>query len=347
MDETKASSTEGNRPLAKLSASLGGKATAANMTPEERQERAKKAAEARWNGTLPAATHMGELDIAGHKITCAVLDDGRRVLSQDAFLMAIGRSPKVKGGQSVNYTDGLPNFLAAESLKAFISDELRQTTIPVDFKNLAGRKVIGYNAVLLPMVCDVYVDAKLAGSTTRGQEHIVAACNALRKGIGLVGISALVDEATGFQEVRDKKALQEILDRYLRKEFAAWAKKFPDEFYMQIFRLRDWEWKGMKVNRPQCVARYTKDLIYSRLAPGILEELEKRNPMDENRRRAAKHFQWLTDDIGHPALAQHLHAIIGLMRASDSWDQMMKLVNRSFPKQGSKIEFLQGSLFDE
>jgi hypothetical protein len=68
-----------------------------------------------------------------------------------------------------------------------------------------------------------------------------------------VGIIALVDEATGYQEVRDKLALQAILDAYLRKELAAWAKRFPDTFYRQIFRLRSWQWKGMKVNRPQVV----------------------------------------------------------------------------------------------
>jgi hypothetical protein len=104
-----------------------------------------------------------------------------------------------------------------------------------------------------------------------------------------VGIIALVDEATGYQEVRDRLALQEILDKFLLKEFATWAKTFPDEFYKEIFRLHGWQWRGMKVNRPQIVAHYTKDLVYARLAPGILAELEKRNPKDERGYRKAKH----------------------------------------------------------
>jgi hypothetical protein len=73
--------------------------------------------------------------------------------------------------------------------------------------------------------------------------------------------------------IRDRLALQAILERFLATEFAAWAKRFPDEFYQQIFRLRGWNWRGMKVNRPQVVANHTKDLVYSRLAPGILREL--------------------------------------------------------------------------
>jgi len=48
------------------------------------------------------------------------------------------------------------------------------------------------------------------------------------RGFARVGIIALVDEATGYQEVRNKLALQAILDAFLRKELAAWAKRFPD-----------------------------------------------------------------------------------------------------------------------
>jgi len=71
-----------------------------------------------------------------------------------------------------------------------------------------------------------------------------------------IGIIALIDEATGYQEVRDKNALQEILDKYLRKEYAAWAKRFPDEFYIEMFRLKGWKWKGMK--KPACRQRQKK-----------------------------------------------------------------------------------------
>jgi hypothetical protein len=44
---------------------------------------------------------------------------------------------------------------------------------------------------------------------------------ALFRGFAHVGIIALIDEATGFQEMRDRKALEAILDAFLRKEFAA------------------------------------------------------------------------------------------------------------------------------
>jgi hypothetical protein len=124
----------------------------------------------------------------------------------------------------------------------------------------------------------------------------------------------------------------------LRKEFAAWAKRFPDDFYKEIFRLRGWEWRGMKINRPQCVANYTKDLVYARLTPGVLEELEKRNPKNEKGNREVKHHQWLTEDVGHPALAQHLYGVVGLMRAANSWDHLIRMADRAYPKRGHNVQ---------
>jgi hypothetical protein len=166
---------------------------------------------------------------------------------------------------------------------------------------------------------------------------IVRACDTLIRGLAGVGIVALVDEATGYQDVRDRQALQAILDAYLERELATWAKRFPDEFYRQIFRLRGWTWRGMSVNRPQVVAAYTRDLVYERLAPGLLEELERRTPKDASGRRRAKFHQRMTDDVGHPALAQHLHAVIALMRASIGWDEFMRGVDRAFPRKGKTI----------
>jgi P63C domain len=150
-------------------------------------------------------------------------------------------------------------------------------------------------------------------------------------------IAGLIDEATGYQDVRNKQALQALLDAYLRKELAAWAKRFPDEFYEHIFRLRGWQWKGRSKNPPQAVAGYTKDIVYARLAPHILEELERKNSIEGGRRKT-KHHQWLTDDVGNPALAQHLHAIITLMRVSHNWNQFKTVLDMAHPKRGDTLQ---------
>lgn len=318
----------------------GGHARARVLTRKERSESARKAALARWSADLPQAIYEAPVNIGDKVVMAAVLPDGKRLLAQGTFLQAIGRSRTPKAGTGGSTTvDELPSFLQAEPLNPFISAELRVSTTPILFRSKSGQRTVGYAAELLPMVCEVYLSYRdsLNGRVPSRYRHIVDACDMLMRGLARVGIIALIDEATGYQEVRDRQALQAILDRFLRKEFAAWAKRFPDEFYQQIFRLRGWEWRGMTVNRPQVVARYTTDIVYERLAPGIIEELEERNPKNSRGRRKSKHHQWLTDEVGHPALAQHLYAVVGLMRASSTWEQFMTLLNIAFPKRGETI----------
>jgi hypothetical protein len=187
-------------------------------------------------------------------------------------------------------------------------------------------------------VCDVWLKAREKNALTKIQKPVADRAEILMRGLAHVGIIALIDEVTGYEEIRDELALQAILDAYLRKELAAWAKRFPNEFYQQMFRLKGWQWKGMSVNRPSIVGKFTNDLVYERLAPGVLKELQTRNPKDEKGRRPVKHHQWLTEDVGHPALAQHLHAVIGFMRASSQWEQFYRLMQRAFPKKGNTIE---------
>src|SRR4051812_38580349 len=94
--------------------SMGGKAAAKNMTAEERKERARKAAEARWNANIPQATHEGSFKVGDVVIAAAVLPDGKRLLTQATFLRAIGRARSPRAGTGVLTTvDKTPFFLQA------------------------------------------------------------------------------------------------------------------------------------------------------------------------------------------------------------------------------------------
>jgi hypothetical protein len=315
----------------------GGVARAEALSPEERSDIARKAAAARWAKDLPYATHEGAISIIG-ELPCAVLNTGQRVLTQSGFMRALGRARQAKGRQYYKGDVNLPAFLTAQNLKPFISKALEVTSSQIEFVTKTGQRAFGYADELLPEVCDVFIKADRAGVLRHNQKHIADQAHIIMKGLAHLGISGLIDEATGYQEVRDRNALQAMLDKYLRRELAAWAKRFPDEFYKEMFRLRGWPWPSLSGRRPSIVGKYTNDLVYERLAPGILEELESRNPKDERGNRRGKHHQFLTEDVGHPALAQHLHAAIGFMRASNNWDQFYRLMNRAFPKKGGTIE---------
>lgn len=102
-----------------------------------------------------------------------------------------------------------------------------------------------------------------------------------------VGIIALVDEATGYQDKRAQNALAKILEKFIAEEMQPHTKTFPEEFYRQIFRLRGWEWKPWTVKKPGVIGHYTNDIVYERLAPDVLDELKRPNPTNEAGNRTA------------------------------------------------------------
>jgi hypothetical protein len=319
----------------------GAKARAAKLSPEKRSGIAKKAASARWNKDVPEV-FLGSPDkpvmIGETQVQCYVLDDETRVLTQASFLEALGRHRKANV-RDEGEEERLPAILQGKSINPFISKELIEKSRPVQFKTESGVVASGYRAEILPMVCEVYLKARDAGVLPRNQQHVAVQAEILVRALAHVGIIALVDEATGYQDYRSRNALNEILEQFISEELRKWAKTFPDEFYKQIFRLRDWEWKPQSIRqRPGVVGKYTNNLVYERMAPGILEELKIKNPKTPAGHRRHKHFQWLTEDIGDPRLREHLASVITLMRASTDWEQFKSLIDRSLPRFGETME---------
>jgi P63C domain len=103
------------------------------------------------------------------------------------------------------------------------------------------------------------------------------------------------------------------------------------EFYQELFRLRNLNYDG-GVKRPKYIGVLTNDLVYSRLAPGVLDELRRQTPRNDKGRLKHHLHRRLTEDVGHPKLLQHLSAVTALMKACDKWDQFKAMVDRALPK---------------
>jgi hypothetical protein len=61
-------------------------------------------------------------------------------------------------------------------------------------------------------------------------------------------------------------------------------------------------------------------------------------PRDETGKKKGKLHQLFTDDMGHPALAQHLHAVTMLMKSCDTWTEFKRKLDRVAPKRGATLE---------
>ena len=275
------------------------------------------------------------LIIGDIEIDCYVLEDETRVLTQSGLFSALGLARRglvaIEGGAQI------PRFAASKAIKPFVSNDLLDgLTNPILFK--PSVLAYGFPAPILVDICDAVLDAREAGSLDFQQRPLAARCEVLVRGLSRIGIIALVDEATGYQRIREKRALATILEKFIAKDLQPWTRTFPFEFYEQIFRLKGWTGSA-SAERPSVIGHYTNDFVYKRLAPGVLDELRKLNPIQpETKTRRHRHHQWFTPDIGHPKLREHLAAVIALMKAAPNWRKFNTSLSRAFPKIDETIE---------
>jgi hypothetical protein len=317
---------------------------------------------------IPIAKYRGQIVIDQFKISCAVLDNGQRVLVDRSLANALG----IKGSGAYwqkkkdEKSAVLPEYISANYLKPFISVNAEiKLSNPVIYKDSDGQINEGIDATALIDICDIWQKADKEGALENRANAKIAAENAyiLFKGFATVGITALVDEATGYQFEREKDELQKILKQYISEELLPWQKRFPDIFYKELFRLNGWDFtvNGIK-KRPGVIGTWTKKLIYEQLPKGVLQELERNVPKSEAGNKTVRFHQLLTDDIGNPNLTAQVNQIVTLFQLSDNmqhmWSQFEKLRYRqsgqmelpfSFDNKGhtiAPIEFQEGD-FDQ
>ncbi len=319
----------------------GGEERAKRLTKEKRSEIARKGASARWSGKkeegdLPKALCGGKepLQIGMLEIPCYVLEEGaadqdedRRVVTASGLQQAIGMTGSGGSPRLAAFAAQIaPNSAAANDLTTRLES-------PIEFVLPGGGVAKGYSAMLLVGLCDVILEARKNGKLTPRYSHIAEAAEVVMRGLATVGMVALIDEVTGYEKIRKRLALAEILDRYLSDKLNPWTKTFSDDFYENLFRLQGWDYSRLKPGdpKPAEIGRITRDVVYRRLHPGIVEELERLNPCVVPGRRLQKHHQWLSNEIGHPALKEHLAKIEIVMKLSDDWLDFMSKLQRALP----------------
>ena len=274
---------------------------------------------------------IGEIEIP-----CYVLEDETRVLSQRGVFSSVNATRGGPRGQA-DLGAEMPRFASQNWLKPYISSDLELALkSPIQFQPPAGATAYGYPATLLVGLCDAIMEANRAGKTTPRQQVIVNRALTLMRGFATVGIIALVDEATGYQEIRARRALATILEEFIAKEKRPWTRTFPFEFYELLYKLRGWDGPdGHK--RTHQVGRDTNDIVYDRLAPGVLAELQRINPTLPTGGRRDKHHQWFTPEHGHPRLREHLAGVMALMRAAPNWGGFRRSLQRAYPKLNENL----------
>ncbi len=346
------------KQLSKLGAAKGGKARANVLSPEERTEIARKAVQTRWAKAgkpvkeeiknadvdmaviaapqnmpdMPYSILPGELHIGNHVLPCHILNNHTRVLTQTGVINALGMS---KGGSGGTGGDRLTKFIAGKLLFPYVSNTLRERTEnPLKFKIPgSGLAANGYEATMLVDICESVLSANDEGVLQKQQEHIVQACAILIRSFAKVGIIALIDEATGFQKLRAKHALQLKLQAFIAEELQEWARMFPEEFWLELARLEGIHYSPR--SRPLRWGKYIMMFVYDAIDGDIGAELRKKNP---DPHYLKNHHQWLKK-FGRDKVQIQIAKVVTIMKLCNTMDDFRGKFAKVFKKSTSQIEF--------
>lgn len=336
-DELSAASKAAKR-LSKSGASKGGRARASVLSPEERSELARRAVRARWEkagkfypipseepdeedpvpegptSALPYSMYRGTLQVGSVAIEAHVLNDSRRVLTQREVVRLL--SPGRDSGTLSRYLERNPLVSEEEIAKRTIHFAVPGNPNPA----------IGYEATVLIEICEGYLEARTQKRLHPSQQKLAAAAEIVIRSVAKVGIIALIDEATGYQEVRSKQALQVKLQAFIADELQEWAKMFPDDFWFELARLEGISYSAR--HRPLRWGKYVMMFVYDAIDEDVGRELRKRNP---NPRFLQNHHQWLRK-FGRDKVQAQIHASIALMRNCETMDDFRRMFAKAFNK---------------
>jgi len=349
----KKAASEHGKELSRLGASKGGKARASVLTPEERSDIARRAVRARWakekglpledEGQVsdfadhpsdgvpvgsevkggPISLFRGSLEIGDVAFNCHVLDDGKRVIAQREVVRLLTGS--VKGGIS--------RYLDANNLSKYLGAD-RINAMTVAFR-IPGNptEASGYEGTLLVEICDAYLSARDDGILADSQENLAKRAEIIVRACAKVGIIALIDEATGYQAVREKNALQLKLQAFIAEDMQEWARMFPEDFWYELARLENVHYSPR--NRPLRWGKYVMAFVYDAVDKDVGRELRKKNPNPHFRQN---HHQWLKQ-FGRDKVRDHLNQVLGVMKTCRDMTEFNRKFGYVFKKNPLQLSF--------
>lgn len=258
---------------------------------------------------LPIARYEGVLPLDGQGIPCYVLSDGQRVMSRVGATTALSG---VRGGGD------LASYVEVEPLRPYMRQKLGDELIHFQLEGVIHKNVQGITADTFLAICRAYQAAanEEALSTDR-QRDIAKKASAFLAACAGVGLTALIDEATGYQYERAEDALQVKLRAYLEDEMRPWEKTFPDELWREFGRLTGW--KGTLRQRPKYWGKLVNELVYDNLDADVADWLRTNAPKPKH---GQNYHQWLSSQYGLKKLIEHLWMLIGMASACDTMDEL-------------------------
>ena len=196
-----------------------------------------------------------------------------------------------------------------------------------------GNPAYGYEATALMDLCELIWRAKDGGVLTPRLADYAEQAQTVIRAFAKVGIIAVIDEVTGYQNQRQHDELQNFLAMYVLPEHRPYISKIPPEFTRELYRVYGWDTSSQR--GPRYAGKLTRKLIYEQLPPVVLPKLDELNPSNSKYQRKKKHFSYLTEKVGLQHFRTQLAGVMALLRRPQISEYFRCCSERSYGKQMS------------
>jgi hypothetical protein len=309
----------------------GGLKVAEQMTPEQKADRARKGAQARWGARQLQATHKGSFQQEfGIDVDCYVLNDQNKtaVIHQRGMGQALGL------GESGSR---LPRFVSGKAISNYLGPEIRQKLEnPIIFQGLsaglggAPSTVHGYDVTLLIDLCKAIVQAESDGALMHHQAPVARQAHIILSASAKAGIKGLVYALAGYDITRDE--VVKAFKLFVQQEAREYEREFPPQLYNEWYRL--YELPTPERGRPWKAKFLTIDHVYFPLArsAGKVYELVQAQRAKDSEQKSKKLHQFLSE-LGVKALRTQVGQLLGIARISKTKEEYEQHVKTLFGDQ--------------
>lgn len=271
-----------------------------------------------------ASSKETPLKLGEVKIDCYVLDDeqGTAVLSFRGAAEALGLGTS-DGKRLIRFV----NSKVGKSI--FLPQSINAIDNPVKFLTDNNSVANGITAVDFIKLCVAIKNSDFAPVELKKISQLIVDASAV------IGITAMIYEATGYEKKKSKEAFQNYFKYILADEAAKWECLFNESGFLDdLAKMRGIEWA-----KPGCYPLYfgklINEFVYSKILPGLELELDSRNPTLANKHRRYRHHQFFQEN-GRKVAKQHLDRLHTLAVASNyDFDMFKMLVDRVYPNKAN------------
>jgi hypothetical protein len=304
--------------------------------------------------SYPKSLHHGIWNLGSLEIECHVLDTEERIIAQQgAAQLFLGPN-----GQSGNLGISIDRLLSKINELSGVANRpktsIKQYLTINKIKGLSGVANVfippwggyayGYKAEDVLSMARAFSYALKEGLLRRDQLHIGRNAFDILDACAEAGLVALIDEATGYQLIRDANDLEIRVNAFLRSNARDWQRLFSDDMWAEYARVYKDKWKRGDKRPPRgAMPSIIKNDIYGYVAgKDVIGVLKEWYATKGSKPKHGDNMHQYFSDKTVRAVIQRMGEVYGVLKSSDNKEQFRYKMNRL-----NRVPMIQADMFYE